>query len=378
MKYGRKLLLLSPLTSVWFQSIFESRIMNHESWRKLFLFFFVILASYFLLHATAPLAQAQQSNYDVTVSPVFFDLSMNPGDSIDERIRIRNNTNSPIPIKIEVKKLVGDQNSQLTLSDTDEDGSLSWIKFENQTFTARPQEWTNIPFTINVPQDAAYGYYYTINFTQVDPNKSEATGASLTGAVAVPILLNVRKDGAKAEAKLVKFAPDSFINETLPVDFTVVIENTGNIHIRPRGNIFISRDGKNNIATLEVNPGQSGIIPQSSKEFSASWTDGFIVREKVMEDDQIKVDDDGNEITKLTINWNKLTDVRFGKYTANLLMVYDNGQRDVPIEASKSFWIIPWKAVAVVITGFVIIILLIRFVLKKYINREVKKKSSSK
>jgi hypothetical protein len=26
-------------------------------------------------------------------------------------------------------------------------------------------------------------------------------------------------------------------------------------------------------------------------------------------------------------------------------MVYDNGQRDVPIEATVSFWVIPWRLV---------------------------------
>jgi hypothetical protein len=34
-------------------------------------------------------------------------------------------------------------------------------------------------------------------------------------------------------------------------------------------------------------------------------------------------------------------------------MVYDNGQRDVPIEATVSFWVIPWRVVG---AGAVILI----------------------
>jgi len=39
-------------------------------------------------------------NYDVTVSPVFFDLTANPGDSISNKIRIRNNTTSPLRLRL--------------------------------------------------------------------------------------------------------------------------------------------------------------------------------------------------------------------------------------------------------------------------------------
>jgi hypothetical protein len=47
-------------------------------------------------------------NYDVTVSPVFFDLSSNPGGVVTDKIRIRNNGSSPLPIKLTIKRLTGD------------------------------------------------------------------------------------------------------------------------------------------------------------------------------------------------------------------------------------------------------------------------------
>jgi hypothetical protein len=36
-----------------------------------------------------------------------------------------------------------------------------------------------------------------------------------------------------------------------------------------------------------------------------------------------------------------------GKYTAHMLLVYDNGERDIPIEAAVSFWIVPWKLLGI-------------------------------
>lgn len=340
---------------------------------KKLLFLPLLILPFFLIISAAKIS-AQESGYDVTVSPVFFDLTINPGGTVSDRIRVRNNTNSPIPVRVEVKKMTGDENGDLTFTEDNSDNSLDWVKVSDETVTLSPLEFTNIPFQIEVPADAAYGYYYGISLTQAD-STTDSTGAAISGAATIPILLNVRKDGAKAEIKLNEFEVDSFINDSLPVNFNVKLENTGNVHVRPRGNIFISGMGKDNISSIDINPSGGAIIPNTVRDFPASWTDGFLVREQVVEDGQPKVDENGQPVTRLKINWNKVTDMRFGKYTANLIVVYDDGTRDVPLEASKSFWVIPWKSLVVAIIGVVIVVLLIRWILRKYINREVKRRS---
>lgn len=344
MRYGKKLLFLPLILFISLVVIFSSRTL------------------------------AQESNYDVTVSPVFFDLTTNPGGTVSDRIRVRNNTSSPIPVKVEVKRLTGDENGELTFNEDNSDNSLDWINFQDTTVTLAPLEFTNIPFTIEVPEDAAYGYYYAINLTQAESG-TDSTGAAISGAAAIPVLLNVRKDGAKAELKLNEFEVESFINDTLPVNFNVKLENTGNVHVRPRGNIFISGMGKDNITSIDINPNGAAIIPNTVRTFPASWTAGFLVKEQVIEDGQPKIDSDGRPVMKLKINWNKVTEMRLGKYTANLIVVYDDGTRDVPIESSKSFWVIPWKALIVAIIAVVILVLGVRFIFRRMVNREVKRRS---
>jgi hypothetical protein len=313
------------------------------------------------------------SNFDVTVSPVFFDLSANPGGKVSDRIRVRNNTNSPIPLKIEIKKLTGDTTGDLVLRDDNSDNSLSWIKFEEITFIAKPLEWTNVPFSIDIPGEAAYGYYYAVTFKQDENSPLAKTGAKITGGAAVPILLTVRKEGAKAEAKILKFSADKAVYEYLPVNFTINLENIGNVHIRPHGNIFIS-DGRNkNLAILDVNQSAGSVIPNTKKVFQASWQDGFLVKEPVMEQGQVKLDKDGKPVEKLTINWNKLTSFRIGKYTANLILVFDNGKRDVSLDANVSFWVIPYKALIIIGLTLILTILIARFLIKRYIQKQIKK-----
>ncbi|MCL6096332.1 MAG: DUF916 domain-containing protein [Patescibacteria group bacterium] len=343
--------------------------------KKLFLPLILLSLVTFFVTKTVVFSQTP-SNYDVTVSPVFFDLSSTPGDTISDRVRIRNNTATSLPIKLEVKKLTGDVNGDLTLKSDNSDSSLSWIKFPSDTIVAKPLEWTDIPFTIQIPKDAAYGYYFAITFAQNNNSPLAKTGAAITGAAAVPVLLNVRKEGAKADAKILQFSTKSSVNEYLPVDFTVNVENVGNIHVKPHGNIFISNGGKD-LAILDVNGSLASIIPGTRKTFNASWDDGFLVKEEVTEDGQVKLDKNGKPVEKLTINWNKLTSFRIGKYTANLLLVFDNGKRDVSLESTTTFWVFPYKAIIVIVILFIAGIIVLRLLLKYYVSREIKKRTKT-
>ena len=327
----------------------------------------------FLLLAPTAKSFAQNTGYDMTVSPVFFDLTGDPGTTITTKVRIRNNTNSPIPIKLGVEKIVGDQNGNITLKDNN-DQTLSWIKFTESSIVTKPLEWTDVPLTIDIPKDAAYGYYWEVSFSQDKNSPLAKTGVSLTGAAAVPILLNVIKPGAKAEAKIVDFSVKNFITEYLPTDFTVKVQNTGNIHVKPHGNIFIS-DGRNkDLAIIDVNSGLGNVIPNSSRIFTASWNDGFLVEQTVLQDGQPKLDKNGKPMQTLQINWNKLTSFRIGKYTANLVLVFDNGKRDVPLQSTITFWVFPYKALAVIGIAVIALVLVVRFLLKYYINREIRRR----
>jgi hypothetical protein len=251
---------------------------------------------------------------------------------------------------------------------------LSWITFPESSLVAKPLEWTDVPFSIDIPKDAAYGYYWEISFSQDKNSPLAKTGVSLTGAAAVPILLSVNKPGAKAEAKLTEFSVKNFITEYLPTDFTVKVQNTGNIHIKPHGNIFIS-DGRNkDLAIIDVNSELGNVLPNSSRIFTASWNDGFLVKQMVLQDGQPKLDKNGKPMETLQINWNKLTSFRIGKYTANLLLVFDNGKRDVPLESTITFWVFPYKALAVVGVAVIALFFVVRFLLKYYINREIRRR----
>ena len=96
--------------------------------------------------------------------------------------------------------------------------------------------------------------------------------------------------------------------------------------------------------------------------------------EPVVIDGQPKLDNKGKPQQHLVINWDRLTSFRIGRYDANLLLIFDNGTKDIPLETNLSFWVFPYKLVTGMLVGLIIIVLLVRFVIKSYVNKELKKR----
>jgi hypothetical protein len=209
--------------------------------------------------------------------------------------------------------------------------------------------------TIKPPADAAFGYYYGVVFSGEAPKANPGgTTNQLQGATAVLVLLDVQTPGEKKQLNIVSFSANKKLYEYLPADFTVKVKNSGDIHLSPSGTIFISK-GKKTIATLDVNPAGGNILPSSSRDFATSWKDGFPVFEPKHDQSGTVTNKNGQPEQTLHWDFSKANHLRMGHYTANLVLTYDNGTRDVPLEASVSFWVVPWKLLPFILLGIVLI-----------------------
>ncbi|MEO6077518.1 MAG: hypothetical protein ABIP54_01915 [Candidatus Andersenbacteria bacterium] len=321
--------------------------------------FFLIVIFALPAFVASPVHAQSKSQLDISVSPISLDLVTQPGTTIQDRIRVHNNTQNPIRLQVNIKKLATtDKDPGFVLADpTATDEFVNWIHIDTPTFDIPGNEWYEVHFSITTPADAAFGYYPAIVFNELSANTNvNASTAVLSGGVAVLTALQVQSPNSKVEGHLVQFGPSRFLSQWLPLVFNVKIQNTGNIHMRPRGNIFISSSSGKEVGLLEINQPLSAIIPDSSRSFQATWDDSFITYDK-----------------KFVIHWDNLTHFRIGKYTARLLLVYDNGIRDATIEATTSFWVFPYKIILVLLVGIIVFVISIRLLMKLYIRRLIKK-----
>ena len=304
-------------------------------------------------------AKAADTGFNLTTSPLPIALTTLPGVPVSTELRVQNSGTSAIKIRLSLLKFKSSgTNGQPTLEKRGPgDEFFNWVSFSRDSFIANPGVWNTVTMTVSPPKDSAFGYYYAVVFEQDTSSDAAPTvsGGKLNGAAATLVLLNVQTPGEKKEMSIVSFTADKKLYEYLPTNFSIKVHNSGDIHLIPTGNIFISKDHKKDIAVLTVNENEGNVLPSSNRVFSVSWTDGFPVYELKRDNGQIVSDKKGLPVQKLNWNFSKTDKLRFGKYYAHLTLIYDNGKSDVPLNAEVSFWVVPWKVLPLLLVGIVFI-----------------------
>ena len=306
---------------------------------------------------------ASQGTFSLQVTPSPLVLSVKPGETQQTELKIRNNGDKPEHLKIEPKSfnLNGDS-GEITLSDNAPTDIADWVHFANPTFTIAPGEWFTEQITISLPKSAGFSYTFALIISRSNDTTTVKPGESaLKGSVAVFTLISVDRPDAKKQLEVTEFQASQKVYEYLPASLKVTFKNTGNTIVQPYGNIFIQRNGSSSapISTLPVNEGHGYILPGSTRSLSTEWTNGFPVYKTA----QSAANVTGKK--QLVWDWSQASNFRFGRYTAKLVAVYNDGHRDVPLEAQTTFWVIPWKLLAGVGLLLLIVIIGISTVLKK-------------
>ncbi|MBI5621082.1 hypothetical protein HY949_04830 [Candidatus Gottesmanbacteria bacterium] len=296
----------------------------------------------------------------LVTSPLPINLVTQPGATITTDLRVKNGGTKTETLTVGLMKFgaYGDEGKPKLVDRESGDEFFDWITFSESSFDAAPNEWKTITATIKVPESAAFGYYYAVTFSRAQGEApSGPRQTAIVGATATLVLLEVRVPNAKREIEVVEFSADRAFYEFLPAAFTIKLKNKGNVHVAPRGNIFINQGKKKDIAIVEVNPDKGNLLPDSNRIFTSEWKDGFPVYTPKMENNAEVHDAKGKLVKQLKWDFSRAHTLRWGKYTANMLLVYDDGTRDQAIEGTVSFWVIPWRMVG----GASLVVLLMFF-----------------
>jgi hypothetical protein len=339
------------------------------------IFGLVILSVY--LWPEVSLGQSASSGLHLITSPIPLSLTVDPGKSVSTELKVRNGGTGPETLKVGLLKFSanGDSGSPKLEDRQPGDDFFNWVTFSEKQFTLAPNEWHTVTMTISPPKTAAFGYYYAATFsrasqTSINPDTPET---SLVGATASLILLEVNNPHAKRILTLDSFTVDRPWYEFLPVNFHIKLRNSGNVHVIPHGNIFLTMSGKHDDGSLEVNAGQGNILPGSVRQFTATWQDGFPVYQAAIENGKTIIGKNGTAVQQLNWDFSKVNKLRFGHYTAHLILAYDDGKKDVPIEGSVSFWVIPWRlilaSIAIPVIPSVLVFLLMRWRMRRMLRR---------
>jgi hypothetical protein len=324
-------------------------------------------------------AAAAGSASNLTTSPISTDLAISPGHSATTTLQVENNSASAVQVAIELRtfKATGTTGQAAITTPPPGDDSLSYVHFSQTTFTAQPGVFTPVQMTVSLPATAALGYYYAVLFKPVLPTTSAHRTNTVTLSNAILILVDSGSANEKRQLDVTSFTASKKFYQYLPATFNITVHNSGSIFLPPAGNIYISRSSAATghiMATLSLNTSGGRVLPDSSRTFSATWNDGFPVYQTETASGQPVFNKKDQPIEQLHWNFADTNHFRFGKYYARLTLVYDNGQRDVPIYGVVSFWVIPWKLIllALLVIAVPIILLLLALRYRRLYRRHIK------
>lgn len=286
----------------------------------------------------------------VTPSPLF--ATVKPGEKRSIEFQVRNNGSQTENLKAELRSFQVAADGSVILDTTAPKEVSGWVTFTQPTFTVRTGEWFTEHLEVAVPESAGFSYSFVVAIGRVQNEQPKAGTQSVVGSVGLFVLLNIDRPGAVRSFTATEFRSDKRVYEYLPGSFSVTFHNDGNTIVQPVGNVFIQRSSTSKpISTLPLNEAGSYLLPGVDRSLSLEWRDGFPVYEQTKSADNVPAKN------HLFWRWQDADHFRFGRYTAKMVAVYNDGQKDVPIIAEVSFWVVPWRLLVVLfVVGLILIV----------------------
>jgi len=305
-----------------------------------------------MLIACIPMAQAtaaESSDFNIQVAPSPLVVNLTPGQTQTATLTVRNFSNHSETLTPGLTGIrVDGNNEKVSLTDVIPAGMRTWLHYSTDALVIGAGQTAQLTVTFNTPQDVGYSYTVAITLTSMRATSKSSNGAAIKPQIDVFCLININRGDAKSELGIASFTSDKSRYAFLPADFSLRVQNKGNIIGQPSGTVFIQRSFGDNkpIATIPINKAGSYILPGTSRNFTTSWTSGFPVYVSTQ---------DGKRHLKW--DWKHLSDLRLGRYVAKAVLVYDNGQQDVPLIATHTFWVIPWWLILFVLLFVIVLVM---------------------
>lgn len=214
---------------------------------------------------------------------------------------------------------------------------LSWINFPVREVLVPAVSKVEVPFRVAIPDDIAAGSYYgAITVSTAPTDVVAANGATVEAKTAILVFLTVEGETVE-KLELLDFTFEQ-AGSALPFGiFRYRLQNQGNVHLTPAGEIRLTGLFGQMIASVDANEAQGRVLPSSTRTYEVvlgpeetSWLDraGY-----------------------------QLKHLLFGPVTAELVLTY--GQ-DETITSQVAMQVIPTELLVILGGGLLVLVLLFK------------------
>lgn len=300
----------------------------------------ILCTLYFVLYTSR--IHAQESQRTITIVPPTVEQSFDPGNKAEGIMKVINDSDEELTFTVSTQDFivvdkVGTPNILPPGTLDSKYSASSWVGIAPDSFTIKPHERQQLSYYIQIPSDARPGgHYAAVTFTPLNKPGVLGTGSSVTTQLGTLFYITVNGEVKQGARVSVFSAP--FFQEYGPVKVQTEIANESDLHIRPAGTITLT----NMLGGKEaVKFGEANIFPGSTREYQN------MLGEKVM----------------------------IGRYEAKLLAYYGKNN-NLPLMATVSFIVFPWKVAIIIILLIAVIILGIMYRKKQQAPKEPQQPSA--
>jgi hypothetical protein len=281
----------------------------------------------------------------LSVTPTLFEMSANPQQAWNSSVKVINNNPQELVVYAQVVNFAPQgetgQGKFVPVFESETHGATlaEWISITSEPFTIAPEQSVSIPFNVQVPPDAAPGGHFAAILIGTQPPDS-AGGYQVKTSQIVTSLFFVRVAGDVVEEGVVReFRTVEKFVDAPEAQFEVRFENKGNVHLQPQGEILITNMWGKERGVIPINHQThfGNVLPESVRKFEFSWR---------------------GETT--------LSDI--GRYKAVLALAYGEDARKFAT-STVYFYVIPLKALVIVLGSLIAIIALMTWAIKAYVRR---------
>jgi hypothetical protein len=278
------------------------------------------------------------------ISPLNYDLEINPGEEKSGKIYIENTSDADVEIQAEFSNFFVDDGGGYIFTGEKEIANENlkpylmsgWFSLGENNFTLGRGESKTVGYEIKVPGDASLGGHYGVIFfrTVCRAEEDEAVVSTdkssicVSGRVGTLFLVQVGGEAAKKGILKKINVPKLSLDDR--TSLSVEIQNAGNTHFRPEGQIVVKNLFGQEMSKMEIK--DKTILPTMSRTFPEELTRKDLLGFYKLQG-SIK-DGDGNEM-------------KFSRY----------------------IWMPPWKEILAAVT----IISALFWFLKKFRVKKIKK-----
>ena len=304
----------------------------HSSWfmgNSSKFFGILLCAMSYILFTPAKISAADIS---LVVSPPRIDLVGQPGEVLQKNVKVTNNSEQELILKVFVTDFIvqDDLGTPIKVTGATSGKYLAspWFTLEKSELVLAPKETVSLVVLVTVPRDALPGGHYAGVFFEPVPSRGLKKTVSYTSAQVGSLFALTVAGDIKYDALIQDFSVKTNVFEFGPVDFTALIENQSDTHIRPVASITVHDMIGRQLVDLPLD--EVNIFPFTSRTLQGTWD---------------------------TV-WG------LGRYTATLTAVYGPG---LVASRTLSFWIMPYRLI-----GAILVVLLLSLAFAVLIRRHLK------